>query len=45
MNVVELREHCETVLLEAQEELNELQLMIFIDELIKSIAKAVFEGK
>lgn len=45
MNVKELREHCEIVMLEAQEELNELQLMIYIDELIKAIHKTVFGGK
>lgn len=43
MNVKELRENYEIIVLEAQEELNELQAMIYIDGVIKAIHKAVFE--
>ena len=45
MNVQEIRESCERVMLEAQEELNELQTMIYIDDLIQAITKVVFESK
>lgn len=45
MNVQELRENFEIIVLEAQEELNELQAMIYIDDVIKAIHKEVFDSK